>query len=134
MPVPPHGWQRAMRRAASGEDEEPIDAVADDEADDGEEEAALSAERIAELGAAEQAAALAADAVDVTLPGRRPRRGTHHIIQQVMDEIVDLFGERRLHALEPDEAGDQHGTHQRECEQGRQPKSKGHAPSVERNA
>nr|WP_070959641.1 DNA gyrase subunit A [Hyphomonas sp. Mor2] len=44
----------AMRRAASGEDEEPIEAVADDEAEDGEEEAALSAERIAELGAAEQ--------------------------------------------------------------------------------
>lgn len=44
----------AMRRAASGEDEEPIEAVADDEADDSDEEAALSAERIAELGAAEQ--------------------------------------------------------------------------------
>jgi len=44
----------AMRRAATGEDEEPIEAVADDDADDGDEEAALSAERIAELGAAEQ--------------------------------------------------------------------------------
>jgi DNA gyrase subunit A len=44
----------AMRRAASGEDEEPIEAVADDDGDEGEEEAALSAERIAELGAAEQ--------------------------------------------------------------------------------
>lgn len=44
----------AMRRAATGEEEEPIEAVADDEADDGDEEAALSAERIAELGAAEQ--------------------------------------------------------------------------------
>lgn len=43
----------AMRRAATGE-EDPVEAVADDEADDGEEEAALSAERIAELGAAEQ--------------------------------------------------------------------------------
>jgi phenylalanyl-tRNA synthetase alpha chain len=53
-------------------------------------EAAIASRRT-ELGAAEQAAALAADAVDVTLPGRRPRRGTHHIIQQVMDEVVDLF-------------------------------------------
>ncbi|MEL7284423.1 MAG: DNA gyrase C-terminal beta-propeller domain-containing protein, partial [Pseudomonadota bacterium] len=44
----------AMRRAALGEDEEVIDAIADDDGDDGDEEAALSAERIAELGAAEQ--------------------------------------------------------------------------------
>ncbi|HHC07141.1 MAG TPA: phenylalanine--tRNA ligase subunit alpha [Actinobacteria bacterium] len=36
-------------------------------------------------------AALAADAVDVTLPGRIPRRGTSHLIQQVMDEVVDIF-------------------------------------------
>jgi phenylalanyl-tRNA synthetase alpha chain len=32
-----------------------------------------------------------ADAVDVTLPGRRPRRGTHHVIRKTMDEIVDIF-------------------------------------------
>ena len=44
----------AMRRAATGEDEEVVDAIADDEGDDGEDEAALSPERIAELGAAEQ--------------------------------------------------------------------------------
>ncbi|WOR14649.1 DNA gyrase subunit A [Hyphomonas sp. FCG-A18] len=44
----------AMRRAAMGDDEEPVEAVADDEGDDGEDEAALSPERIAELGAAEQ--------------------------------------------------------------------------------
>ncbi|MEM7493121.1 MAG: DNA gyrase subunit A [Pseudomonadota bacterium] len=44
----------AMRRAASGEDEEMIDAVSDDDGDEGEDEAALSPERIAELGAAEQ--------------------------------------------------------------------------------
>eukprot|EP00903_Cladosiphon_okamuranus_P003347 g3345.t1 len=44
----------AMRRAATGEDEDIVDAIADDDGDDGDEEAALSAERIAELGAAEQ--------------------------------------------------------------------------------
>ncbi len=44
----------AMRRAATGEEEDTAEAVVDDEADEGVEEAALSAERIAELGAAEQ--------------------------------------------------------------------------------
>ncbi|MEL8054945.1 MAG: DNA gyrase subunit A [Pseudomonadota bacterium] len=44
----------AMRRAATGEDEDVVDAIADDEGEDGEDEAALSPERIAELGAAEQ--------------------------------------------------------------------------------
>ena len=43
------------------------------------------------LAAAEAADALAADGVDVTLPGRAPARGTIHVIQQVMDEIVDIF-------------------------------------------
>ncbi len=43
----------AMRRAATGEEEEPIDTVVDDE-EEGDEIAALSAERIAQLGAAEQ--------------------------------------------------------------------------------
>ncbi|MEL6858887.1 MAG: DNA gyrase subunit A [Pseudomonadota bacterium] len=44
----------AMRRAATGEEEDVADAIADDDGDDGDEEAALSATRIAELGAAEQ--------------------------------------------------------------------------------
>ncbi|MEM6651569.1 MAG: DNA gyrase subunit A [Pseudomonadota bacterium] len=44
----------AMRRAANGEEEELVDAIAEDDGEDGDEEAALSAERIAELGAAEQ--------------------------------------------------------------------------------
>ena len=43
------------------------------------------------VAADEQAADLMADAVDITLPGRRPRRGTHHVIQQTTDEIVDIF-------------------------------------------
>lgn len=34
---------------------------------------------------------IAADRVDVTLRGRVPDRGTHHIIQQTIDEIVDIF-------------------------------------------
>ena len=44
----------AMRRAATGEDEDVVDAIADDDGEEGDEEAALSATRIAELGAAEQ--------------------------------------------------------------------------------
>jgi len=47
--------------------------------------------RRAELASAEAAAALADDTVDVTLPGRVPPRGTVHIVNQVMDEIVDIF-------------------------------------------
>ncbi len=43
------------------------------------------------LAMAEQNALLAAEAVDVTLPGRRPKRGATHLIQQVMDEVVDIF-------------------------------------------
>lgn len=34
---------------------------------------------------------LSSESVDVTLPGRIPQRGTHHIIQQTIDEIVDIF-------------------------------------------
>jgi len=49
------------------------------------------AERRSVLEAAEQAAELAADAIDVTLPGRMPARGSIHIVQQTMDEIVDIF-------------------------------------------
>ena len=49
------------------------------------------AQRRATLEAAELEANLRSDAVDVTLPGRVPSRGTKHIIQQTMDEIVDIF-------------------------------------------
>lgn len=44
-----------------------------------------------DLASGAQAARLEADAVDVTLPGRKPPRGTHHLITRVMDEIVDIF-------------------------------------------
>ncbi len=43
------------------------------------------------LESVEVNARLQADRADVTLPGRVPRRGTHHIIQQTIDEIVDIF-------------------------------------------
>ena len=52
---------------------------------------ALLAARRSELEAVEHAATLASDAVDVTLPGRAPNRGSVNIIQQVMDEVVDIF-------------------------------------------
>ena len=52
---------------------------------------ALIDSRRSELASIEQTARLRADAVDVTLPGRKPRRGSHHLITAVMDEIVDIF-------------------------------------------
>ena len=51
----------------------------------------LIAIRRAELEQAAHAEALASDTVDVTLPGRAPKRGTVHIIQQALDEVVDIF-------------------------------------------
>ncbi len=53
-------------------------------------EARLAARR-QELNLQEMAALLAADRVDVTLAGRVPRRGTHHLITQTLDELVDIF-------------------------------------------
>ena len=52
---------------------------------------ALIRVRRSELEGSAHAEALAGDAVDVTLPGRAPNRGSIHIIQQVMDEVVDIF-------------------------------------------
>jgi phenylalanyl-tRNA synthetase alpha chain len=51
----------------------------------------LLAARRTVLAHAQESVALAADRADVTLPGRRPRRGTHHLITQTIDEIVDIF-------------------------------------------
>lgn len=48
-------------------------------------------ERKAVLEKLEMDRELASDAVDVTLPGRKPLRGSHHLIQSTMDEIVDIF-------------------------------------------
>jgi len=51
----------------------------------------LVSSRRSTLAAQEEAASLADDRVDVTLPGRRMPRGTHHLITQTIDEIVDIF-------------------------------------------
>lgn len=51
----------------------------------------LIAERRSAVESEELEATLRTDRVDVTLPGRKPRRGAHHIIQQTTDEIIDIF-------------------------------------------
>jgi phenylalanyl-tRNA synthetase alpha chain len=53
-------------------------------------EQALEA-RKAVLGDAALAAQVAADAVDVTLPGRKRLPGRKHLINQIADELVDIF-------------------------------------------
>ncbi|MDI6900125.1 MAG: phenylalanine--tRNA ligase subunit alpha [Anaerosomatales bacterium] len=53
-------------------------------------EDALSARRET-LRSARMEARIAAEAVDVTLPGRRRRAGTEHVIDQIVDEIVETF-------------------------------------------
>lgn len=53
-------------------------------------EAALDA-RKAELSSAALDARIAADAVDVTLPGRARPIGTQHLINRITAEIVDIF-------------------------------------------
>jgi phenylalanyl-tRNA synthetase alpha chain len=45
----------------------------------------------AELAAGAEAARLSAERVDITLPGRAPARGTHHLVMQVWEEAVDIF-------------------------------------------
>jgi phenylalanyl-tRNA synthetase alpha chain len=52
---------------------------------------AAVAERRAALEAAREDVLLEADAVDVTLPGRRPRPGSFHPLTIVEHEIVDIF-------------------------------------------
>jgi len=47
--------------------------------------------RRSELAAAAEAERLAAEHIDITLPGRAPARGTHHLVKQVWDEVVDIF-------------------------------------------
>jgi phenylalanyl-tRNA synthetase alpha chain len=53
-------------------------------------EAALEQKR-AELENAALAQRIAAEAVDVTLPGRRRPVGHQHVISQIIDEIVEIF-------------------------------------------
>ena len=49
------------------------------------------ARRKAELSRAALEARIQADAVDVTLPGRRLSQGTQHLISQIREEIEDIF-------------------------------------------
>lgn len=48
-------------------------------------------ERRSVLAAVERSERLAADRIDMTLPGRRPRRGAAHLVMQVWEEVVDIF-------------------------------------------
>ena len=48
-------------------------------------------ERRAQLGAAEQRARFAAEALDVTLPGRQPARGSLHPLSIVLRDLIDVF-------------------------------------------
>jgi phenylalanyl-tRNA synthetase alpha chain len=49
------------------------------------------AERRSVLEVEIETARLEGDTADVTLPGRVPPRGAHHLIREVMNEIVDIF-------------------------------------------
>jgi len=48
-------------------------------------------ERLSLLGTAALEARIVAEAVDVTLPGRRHPVGRQHVLHQVVDEIVEVF-------------------------------------------
>lgn len=79
--------RRELRDVAPGERAElgrAIGEIADDI------QAAVE-ERRAVVAAAERAAFLEGDGLDLSLPGRRPRRGAGHIVMQVWEEIVDIF-------------------------------------------
>jgi len=52
---------------------------------------ALIDQRRHDISVAEEEQRLQEDRIDVTIPGRAPKRGTHHLITQTMDEIVDIF-------------------------------------------
>jgi phenylalanyl-tRNA synthetase alpha chain len=56
----------------------------------GRVEEALEARRV-ELSHAAMQARIAADAVDVTLPGRRPQVGSQHLISQIVEEMEQIF-------------------------------------------
>ena len=50
-------------------------------------------ERKTSLEAAKEAQESVASAVDLSLPGRKPRQGHLHVINQVTDELLGIFGE-----------------------------------------
>ena len=49
------------------------------------------AARLADVGAAGREARLAAEAIDVTLPGRRPKMGRLHLLTQTLAEVQRIF-------------------------------------------
>jgi phenylalanyl-tRNA synthetase alpha chain len=51
----------------------------------------LIATRREALEAAVESDQLRGETFDVTLPGRTPERGAHHLVREVMNEIVDIF-------------------------------------------
>jgi len=51
----------------------------------------LVASRMAEVRAADREARQAAEAIDVTLPGRRPRLGRRHLLSQTLTEVQRIF-------------------------------------------
>ena len=53
-------------------------------------ESAIS-EKMRQLELAEMESSISASAVDVTLPGRAQRIGTRHLINNILDEISDIF-------------------------------------------
>jgi phenylalanyl-tRNA synthetase alpha chain len=53
-------------------------------------ESALESKRTVLSGAVRESR-IAAEAVDVTLPGRRRPVGTQHVLHQVVDEIIEIF-------------------------------------------
>ncbi|MDJ0924567.1 MAG: phenylalanine--tRNA ligase subunit alpha [Acidimicrobiia bacterium] len=69
----------------------------------GEIEGAIAARR-EELAALERAAAIAAEGIDVTVDYVAPRVGRLHLIQQVIDEVCDIFIGLGYHIAEGPEA------------------------------
>ncbi len=57
-------------------------------------------QREREIRDAEIAARLAAEAVDVTLPGRRPEVGTLHPVTQMIREVTDIFAHLGFQVVE----------------------------------
>lgn len=48
-------------------------------------------ERLREVVASERAGKIAQEAIDVTLPGRKPRLGRRHVLSQTLEEVQDIF-------------------------------------------
>jgi phenylalanyl-tRNA synthetase alpha chain len=70
-------------------EERPVVGKVSNEVRDAIEQAILERRAVLEREALERR--IAAEAVDVTLPGRRRPLGHQHIIHQIVDEIVDVF-------------------------------------------